>query len=379
MNRNKCLMLGLIVLVLTFAGPASAQQAYQTLPVNPAFDIFQIKKNNGNDQKKAEVVLRKLMTQQTSAARSVMRSRDGVMPPAFQKYYKEVVTPLFTRYDAESLSTLTKRREEIIRDINRCNTNQVRGFLVAQVFYPEMIKIIDGDFHPAVRYNALVLVGELDQVPGKSGTTAPRPFTQSITFLLDHFNKQVDPKLAYLKYGAFKGISRAAGIDSQLQAGFFTPDQRNQVKAIYRSMLGAKPANLSADLFAAMQRKAVEIMGNYGDPSDGDAFAKLIDDPTVSKWTKLEASVAYSKLKTPPAAVAAQSAKSEPVVRSIGKFMHDVLREESDYLDYHQKRIAILAVRKKEIAQGSTSGSGMGWRYGWRYGRWTTGRTFRRW
>ena len=86
MNRNKCLMLGLIALVLTVAGPASAQQAYQTLPVNPAFDIFQIKKNNGNDQKKAEVVLRKLMTQQTSAARSVMRSRDGVMPPAFQKY-----------------------------------------------------------------------------------------------------------------------------------------------------------------------------------------------------------------------------------------------------------------------------------------------------
>ena len=131
--------------------------------------------------------------------------------------------------------------------------------------------IVEGNYHPLVRYNALLAIGKLDEITGKQNIAVPKPYRDSLKYLIEKYNGFTGPKLHYLKYGAFKGIARIAAI------GFQSPNTTNAdaAKPIFAALLGAKPADLNEDLFRSMQRSAVEVLGLLGDPANGDALAAV--------------------------------------------------------------------------------------------------------
>ncbi len=328
-------------------------QDYEVLPLAPQFDIKQIQNEPAisGDPKKAAAELRRRKSEQAANKRSVFLK--GQSNPMFQAYYEKVTIPELTRYDRDSLKDLPNKRQAIMKEFSRSIRNPgIRAFLIKDIFFPELSKIVDGNFHPAVRYNALIMLGDLDEVAGKDRSTPPRPYREVLPFLLAQYQKLSDSKLQYLKYGAFRGIVRIASLDAQQL--FIPAEQRTQVKSVLDALMGPMPAGLAAELFAAMQRQAVKVIGLYGAAADADAIAKLITDPAISYWTRLEAAIAFSKLKV----ASVDAGQLEAVGKSVAQLMHDVLVDEVSYLDYHQNRIAILAARAAEISGGSVSSGG---------------------
>ena len=343
----------LVIFGMIVSVNAVVAQDYQVMPINDSFNLEKIKAEpeaNG-DEKRAMSILRQRISRQQSNASNIFR--DGGINSQFQNYYKEVVVPELTRYDVQSLATLTDKHHKIIKDLaTRVRNNTVRAYLIKDVFFPMLGQIVDGNYHPAVRYNAILTIGKLDEVVGKQRIAAPRAYRDSLPYLLKKYTDFADPKLAYMKYGAFKGIARIAGLEFQKNGS----TSGDAAKPILTALLGAKPAGLPDDLFKSMQKTAVQTLGLTGDPSNADAYASLIKDEKVSIWTRAEAAVAFSKIK----AATFDSAKVEAVADSMAKLMHDVLRQEAKSLTDYQKRIAILAARKKELVSGPKTGGGLG-------------------
>lgn len=339
----------LLFTVCLFAAGSGWSQDYSVLPVNDSFNLEKIKASpeaNGDEKKAASILRQKLSKQQQNASQVF---RTGEINGQFRAYYTQVVIPELTRYDDQSLMELTENHQKIIKDFRtRIRAQNVLVYLVKDVFFPELSKIVEGNYHPAVRYNAIVTIGKLDEVIGKQRLAAPTPYRESLPFLIAKYNAFNDPKLAYLKYGAFKGIARIAGIEFQKA----NPTSADAAKPLLVALLGAKPAGLDDELFQSMQKTAVMVLGKLGDPANADAFANLIKDENVSVWTRAEAAMAYSKIKT----ATVDAAKLEVVANSIAKLMHDVLRQEAKSMKDHQIRTAVLAARKKEVSAEPTAG-----------------------
>ena len=323
-------------------------QDYQIMPTHKNFDLEQIKTEPdvGDDDKKAASVLRQRISREEQNASTVFRT--GQINPRFEAYYKQVIVPALTRYDKESLKTLTEKHHKIIKDFaTRVRAGSVRGYLVKDVFFPMLGQIAEGNYHPVVRYNALLTIGKLDQKIGKQRIEAPEPYSECLPYLIKKYNEFTDPKLAYLKYGAFKGIARIASISFQ------TPNPNASIKPILFAFLGPKPAGMNEDLFRTMQKTSVQTLGLLGDPNYADSFARMIKDKTVPVWIRAEAAVALSKTKT----ATYDAKKLEEAATSMATVMHDVLRAEVDKLNQQQQRIAILAARKKEVGAEPSAGT----------------------
>lgn len=342
------IVLGMLVLLV---GPGYSQD-YQVLPIAEQFDLAKIQAEpeaNG-DAKEAAKILRRRITQQEANARKVFQP-SAPLNDAFKAYYTRVVIPGLTRYDRDSLKELTENHHRLLKEFGtKIRNTSAHAYLVREAYFPLFSQIVEGNFHPVVRYNAILSIGKLDEVVGKHGLTAPRPYRESLGFLVKKFNDFKDPKDAYLKYGAFKGIARIASLDYQTTA----PTTRGTTQPIFTSFLAAKPANMNQDLFESMQRTSVEVLGLLGDPVMGDSFAALINNPATPVWTKAEAALAISKIKSNNYDLN----KLDTTAQAMAKLMHDVLRAEIKSLDYDQKRLAVLAARKKEIGQDASTAGG---------------------
>ncbi|MEC9092140.1 MAG: hypothetical protein VX438_05495 [Planctomycetota bacterium] len=331
-------------------------QDYQVMPLAAQFDLEKIKAEpemNG-DLKKAKAALQRRKSIEDNNAREIFRT--GAINDRFRGYYTQVIVPELTRYDRDSLQNLTSKHQRLIKDYaTRVRNNDVRRYLVTQVYFPLFRQIVDGNYHPVVRYNALLHIGKLDAVVGKNGMNPPTPFPSALPYLIQKYNRLNDPQLAYFKYGAFKGIARIAAIDFQKP----TPSDAGTTKPVFTALLGNKPATLDEDLFRSMQRTSVQVLSYLGDPANIDAFSNLIKDAKTPIWTKADTAIALSKLKTNTF----DATKLEATATSIATFMHEILRNEVKALEYQQQRIAILAARKKEvsldgISRGSSSSAG---------------------
>ncbi|MEE2641017.1 MAG: hypothetical protein VX768_10365 [Planctomycetota bacterium] len=346
--------LALATLVVIFSSSSLANgQEYDVMPLNAKFDLAKIQAEpeaNG-DPKKAQAMLNQRISQAQRASRSSFQP-NATLNDTFKTYYREVVVPNLTRYDRASLQSLTTRYQNLFKDFGtKIRNRTAQGYLVVQVYFPMFGSIVEGNYHPLVRYNALLAIGKLDEITGKQNIAVPKPYRDSLKYLIEKYNGFTDPKLHYLKYGAFKGIARIAAI------GFQSPNTTNAdaAKPIFAALLGAKPADLNEDLFRSMQRSAVEVLGLLGDPANGDALASLIADPKTPVWTRAEAAIAFSKIKAPNY----DANKIDATSTEMAKLMHDVLRAEAKELDRIQKRIAILAARQKEVgAERTTAGAG---------------------
>lgn len=346
MNRF-CLGLG-ICLTLTIGVASMIAQDYEVLKIAPQFDLEQIKTEpeaNG-DAKKAASIQRARKSKQNSNASKIFR--DGGVNDSFRAYYQQVIVPELTLYDDESLKKLAKAHQDLIKELNsRVRNNGVRGVLITEIYFPMFKQIVEGNFHPAVRYNALLSIGKLDEVVGKQRVSPPRPYREVLPFLIAKYNEFKDPQTAYLKYGAFRGIARIASIGFQQ-----TPPVYGEARPLLTALMGPKPDSLPQDLYLAMQRQAVTALGYLGDPINADSFAILLQNKKLPLWTRAEAALAISRIKGD----SFDPTKLDEIGTSMAQFMHDVLRDEVNSLTENQKRIAVLAARRALVGAEPVSG-----------------------
>lgn len=140
--------LALVAVACSAVSPALAQ-SYRTL--KPQIELAQAKVASG----RVATILRD--------ANNPGDAEKKVLDDLFMKY----LFPSMTAYDPpEVLGQLANSREQLFtRYINTTKSQGARDYLNSKTLLA-MSSIAKGPFHPAVRYNAALIVGQLDQAPG---------------------------------------------------------------------------------------------------------------------------------------------------------------------------------------------------------------------
>src|SRR5690606_28343622 len=131
-------------------------------------------------------------------------------------------------------------------------------------------------YHPAIRYNAVLIIGQLDKEAARGGSTKPVPYadaTKTLVVLLEMDKIQGVPVTSPVKLAALDGLERHAdlGADPSLA-------DRINAAALAIATHQETPADASADVHDWMRRLGAKVLANQ--QKNGltapvyDAFAK---------------------------------------------------------------------------------------------------------
>lgn len=188
---------------------------------------------------------------------------------------------------------------------------QVHDFLV-ELTYQAMIPLIRGNYHPAVRCNAMLMLGQLNsQDPLFIGDKKrpPVPRIESMKVMLDELAnpKQIDG----VKAAALVGILRHVEIDRQLADTPPGSPRRlvgNAETLIADAMLKLvnekdAPEGRSREGHDWMRRRAVEVLGYLGTPGQNNTVVTALDgvltDINAPVSLRCSAAEALGRLKFP--------------------------------------------------------------------------------
>jgi hypothetical protein len=198
----------------------------------------------------------------------------------FQKYY----FPAMTRHTPSELAELGKLRFDLFNKYLWATTNAELQNHLTNMAYVAMMEILKQSqaYHPAVRYNAILVLGLLDDQYAIEGGASPRPpkphanankVLTKIVELSTTSNRFSPPVVL----GALIGLERHAKYHQSL-----TPDAVKAMSTELLKFVGLdKPIQgMDADAFAWLQLRAASALANFGNLGEKnsvhDALIKLI-------------------------------------------------------------------------------------------------------
>ncbi|MEE3372788.1 MAG: hypothetical protein VX346_25865 [Planctomycetota bacterium] len=246
----------------------------------PAYDVVEVAAQwqlNPDDAKASKATERKIKTAAGNARKALA---NGIADAAqFNAYYTTYYFPRMTRYDPVSLGELAGNRQELLRRL-QSSRNPAAKTALNNLALTEMAKLVTGNYHPAVRYNAMLLVGAINSREGRSTNPVqePLPVPQAMVIMLAAL-EQPDQHDA-VTVAALVGVLRHVDLDRQLEAlqgrnGFIDATSRQRIATIARTLVEqqAPPAGRSLAGHTWIRRRALEILGSV--PGSAGSLATL--------------------------------------------------------------------------------------------------------
>ena len=204
----------------------------------------------------------------------------------FETYYKTFALARWTQLG--TLNSLRDYHKDLNNNLKQAKSGAVHDFLNKLVL-DYMTKLAKNDYHPAVRVNAMLTIGDLNSV----NSLLPAqdvPWTDAMPVLLEAVN---DPKqIVPVKIAALLGVNRhvAAGANSPQ---IFNP--------MLKLVTGPDAADYSDVGQVWMRKRAVDILGLLGNLGANNQVPKLLSayagDSKAPFFLRLSAAEALGKLK----------------------------------------------------------------------------------
>ncbi len=202
-----------------------------------------------------------------AAARTVVNLNQVLRDPtAFQaakgdvdKYFKQYFFATMTSATPDNLGLLGKQRDALFRYIRRTPVKAAQEHLTQLTL--EVMHVVSRDnYHPSVRYNAVLIIGMLDQRVAGARGVPPVPLPAAAGDLLELLEQeefQGVKVLPALKVGALIGLERHArfGIDGQYAV---------RATAAALAIVNEKeaPEDMAADVHHWMKVAAARVLAN---------------------------------------------------------------------------------------------------------------------
>ena len=183
---------------------ANAQQPspYTEIPIAPQFDLAphqapesraqlnQVKQNINQARAQIALIMRGEAQLNTSftlgegTPGAVQMTNQGLL----KGWYENNIFAQFTH--ARSMGDLSAQRLTFVNELNtRCQNDAMYQHIANNVVLPQMQKFITGNFHPAVKYNAMLIVGQMNQQSNfnpDQTRRVPVPSTVALSFLVQN-------------------------------------------------------------------------------------------------------------------------------------------------------------------------------------------------
>lgn len=314
----------LVVAVLsTLSTPAHAQQ-YKSIPlkIQPA---------------QAKVMAPKVAT--------IFR-QNGALAAADQKILDDFFTYYFSAMTSpapDQLAQLAKMRKDLFQlYLNVANGADAPREHVMGLSIKAMKSIAKGNFHPAVRYNATLILGQLDKTPGRTGAgggTPPVPLPAATAALVELLEAAAaDPAAVAppVVVGALVGLDRHTrlGVDPTLA-------DKITAAALAVATSGEAPEGVSESVHSWMQALAARVVANQSAkglaaPSHA-ALVKLVSD---DKMVLDDRCLIAESIKT-PMYQNVQGVNIDEMAAAIGALAKDVLADETKKAEGYLKKSGI--------------------------------------
>ncbi len=252
----------------------AADKKYDSLPINPNME-------QPEALRRMQSAVRRLVTERDLASFSDLK--------AAQYYIQTYVPAKITQPDAtDQISVLVSDLLQSYARAQRSGTPGATEFLKG--LYIGMKPVAEGNYPPAARINAILVLGKLDSRPA-GGDTPPVPLKYSFPVLLK----------IYQDVNNSDGVRAAAlqGLQRSVVYGFpqLTEDDRKPLVAEMKKLLDeAAPMGRSPRAHAFMQRYAVDILEMIAPANDTTLATKLVSLSTSPEQPELIALYSASRL-----------------------------------------------------------------------------------
>lgn len=243
----------------------------------------------------------------------------------FKKYYfKQFVAP--TRpYSLDDLSRLRKElKSQYFLVPTKAPAAHARLNELALETMKQVLSGKYGQYDSAIKYNALLVIGDLNEKeadPGKANAK-PYPAALPVLMLAAHSAKFKD----YMKVAGLIGLERFAAARAIPQAK--SAELTTSLLAIVNQQ--APPANRTPEAHNWIRRSAGQVLASLGNPGPGNsvvkAFEAIVANPEVSPTMRCEFAQFFGQLKYPPTSKTDLSALSN----LLGHMAADICQQELD-------------------------------------------------
>ena len=213
--------------------------------------------------------------------------------PTLDMYYQQYIFPSMTLYDNSSLASLPEKRKDFLTTLQlRTPSQQVHDHVVAMTL-STMEKIAIGDFHPAVRYNAMLIIGELNSEEAQligNPRLPPLTLTEARPILIRELNNP--NQLDAVRVAALLGIHRHARLESENakfnRGRFNDADIRQLIDQMLTIIKADPPAGRTEEGHVWMQRRAIEVLAEIGTVDAGGSVATELERIVSSDTAPIE-------------------------------------------------------------------------------------------
>ncbi len=188
---------------------------------------------------------------------------DAARKARLDSYYLQYQFPVMTTEDG--LKTVAQERTLFLRDhIVAAKDPAMHSYLVNLAFNTMKQVVQDNGFHPAARYNAMLLISQLnDQEASTLGATQtlPEPMRNALPFIFQQFQSADNDEI---KIAALLGLSRHVEFDNYKPAGS-AAIPANQRSAILKELIALaetkeSPPTRDPEVHCWMRRRAIEAL-----------------------------------------------------------------------------------------------------------------------
>ena len=202
----------------------------------------------------------------------------------FDGYYASYLFPQWTQTTEANLNLLPKERDKFVKNsLELSAKNPAAHSRLVDLTHLKLSEIAqDPEFHPAVRYNAILIVGLLNETEPNRGTGVkqmPEPYIKALTTLMEELKKPGNNEA--VRVGALLGVTRHLEWDNSKPAGAgnkIPPAMRTDAITELTSIVSTKvpPKGRSVEGQTWLRRRALEALGHaYALKVEPD-FAKLL-------------------------------------------------------------------------------------------------------
>ena len=248
-------------------------------------------------------------------------------------YFKVYVPAKMTGPDGiKDLTAVTQEAANLLVRAQRSN-NQAVIQRITLLLLESMKGVAEGNYHPAARINAILLLSRLDRQPANPATkTPPLPLEQTLPILLS----------LYQDANNVDGVRAAAlhGIHRHVRFGFpgIDAESRGTITQEMTSLLNAPaPAGRNAKAHAYLQRFAVDILDLVRPAEDNSLGTQLVSISADSSRPDLIALYSAARSGAYGASMPGEVAEPKKVLNSWGQRVLHAFQSEIDRYDRMQK------------------------------------------
>ena len=186
-----------------------------------------------------------------------------------ETYYKTYALARWTQ--TGTLGSLRDYRKDLINNLKQAKSGEVHDFLNKLVL-DYMSKLAKGNYHPAVRVNAMLMIGDLNSTDGML-PTQDIPWNDAMPVLLEAVNdaKQIAP----VKIAALVGINRhATAALGNAQIQLYNPSLISST--LVKLLGGSEAADSWDDGQVWLRRQAMDVLGLLGSLGPNNQLSKLL-------------------------------------------------------------------------------------------------------